>query len=155
MSDVKGFNIQNVGTAKYVDLFGSNPAPGTPVIAWTLNNQTTGSLNQQWRIYNSNVGTNRYFIQAVNPPSFAFVGDDAAQNTQVSADCQCMDWVVTPLQDGNFPTGAYTIRLPKNNLAWTATADNKFDDDGPNTQIVLQKYDANNKNQQFNLKTIV
>ncbi|KAF9256887.1 hypothetical protein L218DRAFT_1006827 [Marasmius fiardii PR-910] len=145
MSSVKGYNIQNVGTSRYVDLKESNPAPGTPVIAWTLDNQTTGALNQQWRLFPSHAGDNRHLIQAANPPSFAYVGNDAAQNTQVIGHNMRTDWEVTPREDGNYHTGAYTIRVPKTKLVWTATTDNK---------IVLQNYDPNNKSQQFTLKLI-
>ncbi|KAF9258216.1 hypothetical protein L218DRAFT_1005239 [Marasmius fiardii PR-910] len=142
MSAVK-HNIQIIGNSRYVDLFESKPDPGTPVIAWTLDNQTTGNLNQQ---VSTSGGENLYTIRAANPPCFAYVSDPAGPNTQVIGHNVQTNWVVTPRETSNAPTGSHTIRLPNTNLVWTATSDNK---------IFLRVYDANDKNQQFTLKLII
>ncbi|KAF9254569.1 hypothetical protein L218DRAFT_951454 [Marasmius fiardii PR-910] len=146
MSIFKGYNILNAGTGKYVDLKGSGTVAGTPIIL-NIINQIPGTLNQQWRLFDSNAGDSRYLIQAVNPPSFAYISGAADQNTQIVGDSRRTDWEIMPFQSNNSPTGAYIIRLPHTNLVWTATADN---------EIVLQTYDTSNqnKNQQFTFKTI-
>ncbi|KAF9256294.1 hypothetical protein L218DRAFT_1007506 [Marasmius fiardii PR-910] len=106
MSIFKGYNILNAGTGKYVDLKGSGTVAGTPIIL-NIINQIPGTLNQQWRLFDSNAGDSRYLIQAVNPPSFAYISGAADQNTQIVGDSRRTDWEIMPFQSNNSPTGAY------------------------------------------------
>jgi len=129
-----GDNIQNVRSKIFVDLTGSNFAPGTPIIICTLNQAPSGTANQQWRINPAPVGKNLYTIQSVLTGQYAAIDGLADVNKPIISSTVAMPWEINASGDPWSPS--VTIQVPYTNLFWNVTAD------APLTKISLANKDG-------------
>jgi len=133
-----GYDSEN--PRRVLDLKGSSPAPGTPIICWPRNSPDTS--NQKWYVTKFNGG---YNFQALDPPSNAFVGSIGPGEPVTGTPLQMTAFKLNDAGGSNL----YQIVAESNGRKYALTAPNAAGD-----TITLRPLDATNPKQVWRFVTL-